>query len=106
MAKINSEDYYRKIIFNLQEKIDNQDEALFQLKSLIDSIPGDVYRKDKAGVWIGLNKHCAESLQRMGFIKKADENEVIGKTDYQLFDKITADGYRINDIEVMESKRE
>ncbi|MBA3536177.1 MAG: hypothetical protein H0T84_06150, partial [Tatlockia sp.] len=42
----------------------------------------------------------------MGFIKKADENEVIGKTDYQLFDKITADGYRINDIEVMESKRE
>jgi two-component system aerobic respiration control sensor histidine kinase ArcB len=79
---------------------------LSQLKNLVDHLPGDIYWKDKDGMWAGLNRHCAQSLQRMGFIKKANEKEVIGKTDYQLFDLETADGYRQNDIEVMENKKE
>lgn len=81
-------------------------ESLIRLKTMIDALPGDVYCKDKSGVWTSLNKHCAESLYRMGFIKEAKEDEVLGKTDYDLFDKQTADGYRGNDLEVMSARRQ
>ncbi|MFW2535204.1 response regulator [Legionella sp. 28fT52] len=82
------------------------EKLVYQLKSMIDALPGDVYWKDIDGVWSGLNQHCAESLQRMGFISKADESLVLGKTDYELFDKDTADGYRRNDLEVMKNRVE
>lgn len=83
-----------------------QCELIFQLKSMIDALPGDVYWKDIEGVWSGVNQHCVESLMRMGFISKADESSVIGKTDYDLFDKETADGYRKNDLDVMQHRME
>ncbi|MDP1603128.1 MAG: ATP-binding protein [Legionella sp.] len=68
---------------------------------MIDNLPGDVYWKDKEGVWVGLNKRCAHSLQRMGFINDAVDSEVIGKTDHQIFSKTTADEYKKNDQDVM-----
>ncbi|MFT4059516.1 MAG: response regulator [Legionella sp.] len=84
----------------------DQDELIFQLKSMINTLPGDVYWKDIHGVWSGLNQHCAESLKRMGFISKANESYVVGKTDYDLFTKETADEYRKNDLEVMSNRIE
>ncbi|OGV28205.1 MAG: hypothetical protein A3F18_01640 [Legionellales bacterium RIFCSPHIGHO2_12_FULL_37_14] len=53
-----------------------------------------------------MNKRCACSIKNMGFIKEALKSEVLGKTDYQLFDKETADGYRQTDTEVMNKKTE
>lgn len=79
---------------------------VFQLRQMLDSVPGDVYWKDVDGIWRGLNQRCAESLFKMGFIKKPDPLEVIGKTDYEIFDKQTADGYRKNDQEVMNKRIE
>jgi two-component system aerobic respiration control sensor histidine kinase ArcB len=90
---------------NTNKKVE-QDELIFQLKSMIDALPGDVYWKDINGVWSGLNQHCAESLKRMGFISKAHESYVVGKTDYELFTKETADEYRRNDLEVMNNRIE
>lgn len=106
MTKKFSENDYKKIVNQLQNQLDSQDARIFQLQSLIASIPGDVYWKDKTGTWMGLNKRCAQSLQQMGFIKNAEEGEVIGKTDHELFEKETADGYRRHDIEVMDKKHE
>ncbi len=71
------------------------------LKHLIDTLPGDVYWKDRKGVWSGLNKRCIQSLYRMGFIAEAKEEQILGKTDYQIFDKNTADIYTQNDAEVV-----
>lgn len=97
---------YENEIQELNNKVAHLESENFILKNLIDTLPGDIYWKDRKGVWAGLNKRCAQSLQRMGFIKNGTESEVIGKTDYQIFNKITADGYRKNDLEVMENKME
>ncbi|WP_078061556.1 response regulator [Legionella saoudiensis] len=87
-----------------QNKISQLDSENFQLKNLIDNLPGDIYWKDKNGIWSGVNKRGAQSLNQMGFI--TDRSEVIGKSDYQLFSKETADEYRKNDLEVMSKKIE
>lgn len=83
-------------------KANSQEETIFQLQHLINSIPSDVYWKDVNGVWSWLNQHCARTLEQMGFIPQADPSLVIGKTDYELFDKATADGLRNTDLEVMQ----
>lgn len=80
------------------------EEIIMQLNSIIDSIPGDIYWKDTDGVWIGLNKNCLESLLKMQFIKKNEKSEIIGKTDYDIFNKETADEYRKNDLKVMQNR--
>ncbi|MDP3705329.1 MAG: ATP-binding protein [Legionellaceae bacterium] len=95
-----------KIITKLEKKIIDLEALNYQLTSLIENLPGDIYWKDKSGVWLGLNKRCAQSLQRMGFINACNKADVIGKTDYDLFEKKTADGYRKSDIEVMDKKIE
>lgn len=88
-----------KITNESAELLCKQRSQINQLKSIIYNLPGDIYWKDTAGVWLGVNKTGLESLIRMGFAKS--EEDVIGKTDYQLFDKSTADEYRKNDLEVM-----
>lgn len=70
-----------------------------QLKAVIDNVPGDIYWKDTEGVWLGVNRIGLESLINMGFVQS--EKDVIGKTDYEIFDKLTADEYRKNDLKVM-----
>lgn len=87
-----------------QNKISQLESESFQLKNLIENLPGDIYWKDKNGIWSGVNKRGAQSLNQMGFI--TDRSDVIGKSDYQLFSKETADEYRKNDLEVMMNKVE
>jgi signal transduction histidine kinase len=96
----------QKKIKQLADKLRACEAESFQLKNLIDNLPGDIYWKDREGFWSGLNKRCVHSLFRMGFIKKIDAAEVIGKTDYEIFNVQTADGYRQNDLEVMHNKGE
>ncbi len=76
-------------------------EEIFRLNYIIDNIPADVYWKDEQGIWLGVNKTGSESLRKMGFPhwKKSD---VVGRNDYELFRKITADDFRKNDLEAME----
>ncbi len=85
----------------LRQEVKTLDDQCFQLKNLIDTLPGDVYWKDKHGIWLGLNQRCLQNLHRMGFIKYPIEAEVLGKTDYDIFDRATADGYRKHDLDVM-----
>lgn len=93
-------------VSEMQRMIQLQGQTVFQLKSLLDNVPGDIYWKSKDGVWLGLNTHCLHSLVRMGIINSANEHEVIGKTDYELFNKITADAYTANDEEVIRTNSE
>lgn len=97
---------FKKTISVLEKRIRDLEAQYDQMKCLVDNLPGDIYWKDKSGEWGGMNKRCGRSLQRMGFIEKGIEEEVLGKTDYQIFDQKTADGYRHNDLEVMEKKIE
>lgn len=105
MTDENSDKSINKILA-LEKSVKKQSDVIFQLKSILDNFPGDVYWKDKEGTWIGLNAHCLSSLTRMGIIKTQSEHEVIGKTDYDLFNKTTADNYRANDLKVMSEQQE
>ncbi|MFC3908558.1 ATP-binding protein [Legionella dresdenensis] len=76
------------------------------LSNLLDDFPGDVYWKNRDGVWLGLNKRCVESIYQMGFIKIPEASEIIGKTDFDIFNRDNATVYRQNDIEVMTLQQE
>lgn len=97
---------FEKIFSQQKEYIDSLEKQNFQLKTLIENLPGDIYWKNTQGIWLGLNDHCVTSLKKMGFIHQGKKEEVVGKTDYDLFDKKTADGYRKHDLKVMASKLE
>ena len=92
------------LIENLKSQLNQLNTENFQLKNLIDNLPGDIYWKNTDGIWSGVNKRGAQSLLKMGFIH--DRSDVIGKSDYQLFSKETADEYRKNDLEVLKLKTE
>lgn len=89
---------------SLKKVIEQQRAEIFQLRSIIDNLPGDVYWKNKEGVWLGLNLRSSEDLRKAGFLWKTDE--VVGKTDYELYNKETADEFRKNDLKIMQQGTE
>lgn len=66
------------------------------LQDIVDSIPWNVYWKDKEGVWLGCNEY---TLKTAGIKSACD---IIGKTDYELW-AAQASELRKNDKQVMES---
>jgi len=65
------------------------------IRSLLDSIPDIIFFKDREGVYLGCNPPFVE------FVGKSRE-EIIGKTDYDLFNKEIADFFRENDKQMLE----
>jgi len=65
------------------------------IKSLLTSIPDIVFFKDCEGVYLGCNPLFVE------LVGKKSEEEVIGKTDYDLFDKEMGDFFRHHDNEML-----
>lgn len=101
MAKLENQEWSADKISELNKIIDKKNAEIFQLKNIIDKLPGDIYWKDKEGVWLGVNSIGSDHLRKMGFSWRP--NEIIGKSDYELFGKETADQFKINDLQVMES---
>ena len=100
-----------ELIKKLQDEVNEKNKTIselseenFQLKNLLDNLPGDIYWKNIDGNWSGLNKHCATSLRNMGFIK--EKKDILGKTDFDIFDKETAAGYRKNDLTAIKDEVE
>ncbi|MEC8882503.1 MAG: ATP-binding protein [Pseudomonadota bacterium] len=83
----------------LQREIDKQDEQIFSLNYLLDSLPGCIYWKDLDGKYLGLNRFTLDRLREVDI--DMSREELINKTDYDIFDKQTADAYRANDLQVM-----
>jgi len=67
------------------------------ITSLLDSIPDIIFFKDTQGVYLGCNPPFAE------FVGKP-KNEIIGKTDYDLFDNETARLFRSFDNAMLQQK--
>ncbi|MEI6694763.1 MAG: PAS domain S-box protein [Bacteroidota bacterium] len=67
------------------------------ITSLLDSIPDIIFFKDIQGVYLGCNPPFVE------FVGKP-KNEIIGKTDYDLFDQETATIFRQFDNEMLALK--
>ncbi len=86
----------------LQKIVEDQKNEISQLKNIIDDLPGDIYWKRCVGdklIYSGMNRTGTDSLHTMGFRWKI--NDILGKTDDNLFDKKTADTFIKNDWEVI-----
>ncbi len=64
------------------------------IHSLLDSIPDRIFFKDIHGVYLGCNPPFCEFVGR-------SREEIIGKTDYDLFDKDVADSFREHDRKML-----
>jgi PAS domain S-box-containing protein len=66
------------------------------LRCLIDSIPDLIFYKDTAGVYLGCNKAFADTLERR-------EQDIVGKSDLDLFPEPVARAFLANDRQVLAS---
>ena len=69
-----------------------------RLRTLVQSIPDLVWLKDAEGKFLACNNRLEQLMGR-------SEAEIIGKTDYDFFDRELADFFRKNDRRAMESNR-
>lgn len=84
----------------LRIKIANEDTSKQKvlLDSLINSIPDLIFYKDKQSVYIGGNKAFEEYAGR-------SMKDIIGKTDFDMFPKETAEFFREKDRKILEEIR-
>ena len=68
------------------------------LTGLLDSIPDNVFFKDRAGVYLGCNPQFSRLVAR-------SREEIAGRTDYDLFPKEMAGAARENDLVIMEQRQ-
>ena len=68
-------------------------------RTVIDSVPDHIFVKDRAGRFTLVNKTLLDLTGR-----KSPE-EIIGKTDHELFPKSEADRFRADDTKIMKSGR-
>ncbi len=72
-----------------------QQQNLF-LQKLIDTIPNPIFYKDTAGKYLG----CNVAFERdMGFTRE----EILGKSDFELLDKKSAELYSLKDKDLIEN---
>lgn len=91
----------------LKTLLEEKNSKIFRLKSVIDNLPGSIYWKDRNGVYLGRNVFSHEKSKSVNLEDDTStQDSLIGKTDYDYFSKEVADGYRKNDLEVMETGKE
>jgi len=74
-----------------RKRVENESQRQAALiNSLLDSIPDLIFFKDTQGVYMGCNPAFAEFTGR-------SRNEIVGKTDHDLFDKEIADSFQEQD---------
>ena len=71
-------------------------ETLLQQNAILDNIPDMAWLKDVNSRYIAVNEQFTKTCG-----KKVEE--IVGKTDYDIWDKSFADKYRNDDLEVIES---
>lgn len=75
---------------NLRNALHTLEFEQVQLRALVASIPALVWLKDAQGVYLA----CNPPFERL---YGASESDILGKTDYDFVDRITADSFRDND---------
>ena len=88
----------------LQREIDGRQAAELALRnsealyhSLVESLPINIFRKDRSGCFTFANKLFCETLRKQ-------PGEIIGKTDFDFFPKELAEKYRQDDQGIMQTR--
>lgn len=83
----------------IQRKKNHQETIISKeiLRKVLDNIPINVFWKDTASNFLGVN---AISLKEMGL---KNENDVIGKSDFDFYDEVDAEKYRADEVAIMQS---
>jgi PAS domain S-box-containing protein len=69
-----------------------------RIRAIMDNSPSYIYLKDIQGKYVLVNKHVEEGLG-------LPANEIIGKTNHELYPKYLADLYSLQDREVIEGRK-
>lgn len=88
------------MIVDITERKQNEEKIQRQaglITSLLDSIPDFIFYKDNNGVFLGCNPPVAELVGRT-------QEEIRGKTDYDLFPKAQADWFKKHDEIVLKTE--
>ena len=93
--------FYEGTVMDVTEKKDaekalRESEILYH--SLVETIPQNILRKDCKGIFTFANQRFCEIIGK-------PLEEILGKTDHDLFPKDLADKYRRDDEHVMKSRR-
>jgi|GEM_PF-2883872 PAS domain S-box/PAS domain S-box/PAS domain S-box/PAS domain S-box len=78
----------------LEEDLAREKET--QYRTLVESLPQKVYLKNRRSVYLSCNANFAKDL-------KIRPEEIVGKTDHDLFPTYLAEKYRLDDKRVMDS---
>ena len=79
---------------------------IFELEYVIEQLPGSIYWKDQAGIYLGRNSYNMQKMHNTKLESHWIKDAVLGKTDYDFFPKETADLYRKHDLQVMQTQQE
>jgi PAS domain S-box-containing protein len=97
--RIDNREVLYSIIHDITDRNRVQEEVRQQsglILSLLDNIPDIIFIKTVAGVYLGCNQEFANFVGR-------SRSEIIGRTDYDLFDKKIADSFREYDQQMLSS---
>ncbi|MCF6766433.1 helix-turn-helix transcriptional regulator [Thiotrichales bacterium 19S3-7] len=86
----------------MNDLLQQLNDQLYLLRQALDLLPGYLYAKDMNGYYIFYNKNYIHKLKEQSLIAEGDQ--VIGKSDYDLFDVATAKQFRDNDLKVIKEK--
>jgi len=83
--------FYSIVRMSMQEPYKSLSKTTSLLTALRDGIPDLIFYKDTKGVYIGCNQAFCN------LVGKRSENEIVGVTDFDLFDKERAESFRKSD---------
>ncbi len=95
-------DFEQADLLQLRGALAEKDRMIAELLSVVDNLPTCIYWKDREGIYHGRNKTSVESDKKHGFAVP----EVVGKSDFDLFELEIARQFTENDRIVIETGQE
>jgi signal transduction histidine kinase len=100
------EDTLNKLKFHTSDNKEELENQIYELRSVINEVPGNFYWKDLEGRYLGCNdsvvRAISDVLSKSGSDIKSQQ-DVIGKNNYDIFSKELADILTVNDDLVIKS---
>jgi DNA-binding CsgD family transcriptional regulator len=74
--------------------------------AMLNSVPANIYIKNKDGVYTEINYHSLHTMHKLGFIPKPHKKYIIGKSDFELFHREIANEFHRHDMAILEGSCE